>query len=164
VHVRVARLPVAKYCSMTTTRILTVNHVLEILLRRGGGGESWPNAFEHTLPGRKDMSVKSEGAPPAAPAAPVWNPVAAVAAAKSGDKEGDEEASASSAPAPQAQAQAAPVPFMHVSNSLTRGERPSTESAENSSSSSSSSSGDDRRSQQPPVCGDPTFSRNIKFF
>ena len=52
-----ARLPMSKYCQWGASNVLTVNHVVEILLRRGGGGESWPDAFQRTLPTRKDPSV-----------------------------------------------------------------------------------------------------------
>ena len=55
--VRAVRLPVAKFVpKMDSTKVLTVTHVLELLLRRGGGGEEWPDAFAHTLPTRKDTA------------------------------------------------------------------------------------------------------------
>jgi hypothetical protein len=37
--------------------VLTVNHCLELLQRRGCG-ESWESAFENTLPVRKDVVIK----------------------------------------------------------------------------------------------------------
>lgn len=57
--IRPMRLPVAKFVAMDKTPVLTVNHCVELLARRGAGCEPWPEAFARTLPGRKDATIKS---------------------------------------------------------------------------------------------------------
>jgi hypothetical protein len=41
-------------------KVLTCNHVVELLQRRGAG-ESWADALAHTMPGRKDASDAADG-------------------------------------------------------------------------------------------------------
>lgn len=55
-----AKFPLDKHCDMTATKVLTTNHVFEIMLRRGAG-ESWPDAIEHTLPTRKSAKIIRQG-------------------------------------------------------------------------------------------------------
>ena len=95
----VARLPMSKYCQWGASNVLTVNHVVEILLRRGGGGESWPDAFQRTLPTRKDPSV-------------------------SGVSRGSFEngALADTSAGEISSSSTLKAPFAHISNSQTRGE------------------------------------------
>jgi Trm5-related predicted tRNA methylase len=56
--VRAVKLPVERYCpNMAATKVLTVNHCVELLQRRGAG-ESWASAFARTLPERKEAKGK----------------------------------------------------------------------------------------------------------
>ena len=56
-----AKLPITEYLNMTTTKVLTCNHVFEILLKYPENGRDWKKAFLDVLPSRKEVSVKSEG-------------------------------------------------------------------------------------------------------
>ena len=56
-----AKLPITEYLNMTTTKVLTCNHVFEILLKYPENDRDWKKAFLDVLPNRKDASVKSEG-------------------------------------------------------------------------------------------------------
>ena len=56
--VETAKLPLQEYLlanniSMTTTKVLTVNHVFDILLKYRQHGDDWNKAFEIVLPSRK---------------------------------------------------------------------------------------------------------------
>jgi len=51
--IRTVRLPLDKHITMDKTKVLTVNHCLE-LLTRVGHGEKWGEALQRTLPSRKN--------------------------------------------------------------------------------------------------------------
>eukprot|EP00980_Cylindrotheca_fusiformis_P008759 scaffold1869_cov122-Cylindrotheca_fusiformis.AAC.21 len=53
-----ARLPISYYLSMVSTKVLTCNHVFEILLKYREHGNDWKKAFLDVLPNRKDAQVK----------------------------------------------------------------------------------------------------------
>jgi Trm5-related predicted tRNA methylase len=62
-HIPTARLPLQEYCDFKgSTRVLTCNHVFEILLRYRelGGGDCWKEAILSVLPERKDVTEKEE--------------------------------------------------------------------------------------------------------
>ena len=60
--VATARLPLEKYLEkMKTTRVLTTNHVCEILLKYREFGKDWEKALLDVLPSRKDVRLASEG-------------------------------------------------------------------------------------------------------
>ena len=55
---RPVRLPLDNWLEMgDAKRVLTVNHVAELLTRRGGG-ETWADALAHTLPTRSEVRIK----------------------------------------------------------------------------------------------------------
>ena len=54
--IRTAKLPLKEYCSMSSTPVLTVNHVFEILIRYRELG-SWTEAFSKVLPQRKGVNT-----------------------------------------------------------------------------------------------------------
>ena len=56
-----AKLPITEYLTMTTTKVLTCNHVFEILLKYPEHGNNWKSAFLDVLPTRKDISVIGKG-------------------------------------------------------------------------------------------------------
>ncbi|GMI18221.1 hypothetical protein TrLO_g15061 [Triparma laevis f. longispina] len=59
-HVEHGRLPINEHLEMTATKVLTVNHVFEILCRRRDVG--WGDALLNTLPERKKaVCVEGEG-------------------------------------------------------------------------------------------------------
>jgi tRNA (guanine9-N1)-methyltransferase len=53
-----AKLPITDYLSMDTTKVLTCNHVFEILLKYRERGNDWKKAFLEVLPVRKDANEK----------------------------------------------------------------------------------------------------------
>jgi tRNA (guanine9-N1)-methyltransferase len=53
-----AKLPITDYLSMVTTKVLTCNHVFEILLKYRERGNDWKKAFLEVLPVRKDANEK----------------------------------------------------------------------------------------------------------
>jgi tRNA (guanine9-N1)-methyltransferase len=53
-----AKLPITDYLSMATTKVLTCNHVFEILLKYRERGNDWKKAFLDVLPVRKDAKEK----------------------------------------------------------------------------------------------------------
>lgn len=56
-NIRMCKLPLDQYVAkMASTKVLTCNHVFEIMLRKAEGN-SWAQAFEKTLPARKDIEV-----------------------------------------------------------------------------------------------------------
>lgn len=58
-NIETAKLPLDECIKMmgtNKTKVLTVNHVFEILLKYAEG-KSWVNAFQSTLPGRKDVVI-----------------------------------------------------------------------------------------------------------
>ena len=65
-----AKLPLDRYCEFEATKVLTINHVFDIMVRRGGH-MSWPEAIEAALPGRKEIKITAP-----APAAAVPNATA----------------------------------------------------------------------------------------
>jgi tRNA (guanine9-N1)-methyltransferase len=55
-----AKLPLAEYCTIGTTKVLTCNHVFDILLKYREHGGDWKKAFLESLPNRKEVSGKQE--------------------------------------------------------------------------------------------------------
>jgi tRNA (guanine9-N1)-methyltransferase len=53
-----ARLPIDNYFSMVTTKVLTCNHVFDILIKFRQNGDDWKKAFLDVLPGRKAATEK----------------------------------------------------------------------------------------------------------
>ena len=56
-----AKLPITKYLSLVTTKILTCNHVFEILLKYREHGNDWKEAMLDVLPSRKDVKPIQQG-------------------------------------------------------------------------------------------------------
>lgn len=54
-----ARLPIDEHLKLVSTKVLTVNHVCEILLKYREYGNDWKKALLDVLPERKDVSAKS---------------------------------------------------------------------------------------------------------
>jgi tRNA (guanine9-N1)-methyltransferase len=54
-----ARLPISDYLDMVTTKVLTCNHVFEILLKYRDHGNDWKKAFLDVLPNRKGSKEKN---------------------------------------------------------------------------------------------------------
>ena len=54
-----ARLPIQKYCQLSSSKVLAINHVFEIMLQRQATG-SWVDAFLKGIPSRKDIQLKPE--------------------------------------------------------------------------------------------------------
>jgi tRNA (guanine9-N1)-methyltransferase len=54
-----ARLPIDEHLDMATRRVLTVNHVFEIMLRRYAG-QQWPQLLLDVIPARKQATNKKE--------------------------------------------------------------------------------------------------------
>lgn len=53
-----ARLPISDYLNMVSTKVLTCNHVFEILLKYRDNDGNWKGAFLDVLPSRKDAKEK----------------------------------------------------------------------------------------------------------
>ena len=58
--IKTAKLPIGEIMKMQATKVLTVNHVAEILTRVGDNGGDWERAIVETLPQRKKGVVKGE--------------------------------------------------------------------------------------------------------
>ena len=56
--VATAKLPIDEYIAMTATKVLTCNHVFDILLQNRAQNEDWKATFLSVLPARKDVNVK----------------------------------------------------------------------------------------------------------
>jgi len=63
IAVRTARLPIDEHLSktMAATRVLTCNHVFELLLKYRENGRNWKKALMDVLPHRKDAKFDDEG-------------------------------------------------------------------------------------------------------
>lgn len=55
-----AKLPITDYLQLVTTKVLTCNHVFEILLKYRENGNDWKNAMLDVLPNRKDVKAKDD--------------------------------------------------------------------------------------------------------
>jgi tRNA (guanine9-N1)-methyltransferase len=55
-----AKLPITDHLQLVTTKVLTCNHVFEILLKYRQNGTDWKKAMLDVLPNRKDAQVKDE--------------------------------------------------------------------------------------------------------
>jgi tRNA (guanine9-N1)-methyltransferase len=53
-----AKLPISEYLSMVSTKVLTCNHVFDVLLKYRENGNDWKKAFLDVLPVRKDAKAK----------------------------------------------------------------------------------------------------------
>ena len=51
-----AKLPIEQYLKLVATKVLTVNHVFEILLKYRTHGNDWKKAMLDVLPARKDIT------------------------------------------------------------------------------------------------------------
>jgi tRNA (guanine9-N1)-methyltransferase len=56
-----AKLPITDYLQLVTTKVLTCNHVFEILLKYRENGNDWKKAMLDVLPNRKDVKAKDDG-------------------------------------------------------------------------------------------------------
>ena len=56
--VATARLPIDEHLKLVSTKVLTVNHVCEILLKYREYGNDWKRALMDVLPERKDVTAK----------------------------------------------------------------------------------------------------------
>ena len=56
-HIRTAKLPIHEYFQLTTTHVLTVNHVFEILLNYSKYND-WYEAIKQVIPSRKGLHEK----------------------------------------------------------------------------------------------------------
>mmetsp|Transcript_22270 Transcript_22270/g.22441 ORF Transcript_22270/g.22441 Transcript_22270/m.22441 type:complete len:132 (+) Transcript_22270:603-998(+) len=56
--IRTVKLPLREHCTMSSTPVLTVNHVFEILVRFHELG-CWAKAFEQVLPQRKGVATSA---------------------------------------------------------------------------------------------------------
>jgi tRNA (guanine9-N1)-methyltransferase len=54
--VATARLPISDYLNMVTTKVLTTNHVFEVLLKLKEHDNNWKNTLLSVLPSRKDLN------------------------------------------------------------------------------------------------------------
>lgn len=54
-----AKLPIDNYFSMVTTKVLTCNHVFDILVKLRENGDDWKKAFLDVLPVRKEAKEKA---------------------------------------------------------------------------------------------------------
>jgi tRNA (guanine9-N1)-methyltransferase len=57
--IQTARLPIDEHLKLVSTKVLTVNHVCEILLKYREYGNNWKKALLDVLPERKDITEKS---------------------------------------------------------------------------------------------------------
>jgi tRNA (guanine9-N1)-methyltransferase len=55
-----AKLPITDYLDLVTTKVLTCNHVFEILLTYRQNGNDWKKAMLDVLPNRKDVQPKQD--------------------------------------------------------------------------------------------------------
>jgi tRNA (guanine9-N1)-methyltransferase len=55
-----ARLPIAEYLNLVTTKVLTTNHVFEILVKYRQLGNKWKEAMLEVLPNRKEAQAKDD--------------------------------------------------------------------------------------------------------
>mmetsp|Transcript_22883 Transcript_22883/g.32750 ORF Transcript_22883/g.32750 Transcript_22883/m.32750 type:complete len:194 (+) Transcript_22883:850-1431(+) len=58
--VKTARLPIEQYLKFVSTKVLTCNHVFEILLKYKEYGRDWKKAMMNVLPQRKEIKEKEE--------------------------------------------------------------------------------------------------------
>jgi len=54
-----AKLPIEEHLQLFSTKVLTCNHVFEILLKYRDCGKDWKKAMLEVLPGRKDIQEKA---------------------------------------------------------------------------------------------------------
>lgn len=59
--IETAKLPIDNYLHLCATKVLTVNHVFEILLKYRQHGNDWKKALLDVLPSRKDITESSDG-------------------------------------------------------------------------------------------------------
>jgi len=52
-----AKLPITDYFKLVTTKVLTCNHVFDILLKYREMGNDWKKAMLNVLPPRKDLEI-----------------------------------------------------------------------------------------------------------
>lgn len=55
-----AKLPISQHLELVTTKVLTCNHVFEILLKVNENGGNWKQAMLDVLPHRKEAKPKNE--------------------------------------------------------------------------------------------------------
>lgn len=58
--IQTAKLPIDEYLKLCATKVLTVNHVFDILLKYRQNGNDWKKAMLAVLPQRKDITEKEE--------------------------------------------------------------------------------------------------------
>ena len=58
--IKTAKLPIDEYLELSATKVLTCNHVFEILLKYREQDDDWKNAFIGVLPARKDIKQISD--------------------------------------------------------------------------------------------------------
>lgn len=57
-EIATAKLPITEHLNLFSTKVLTCNHVFEILLKYGDCGKDWKKAMLEVLPKRKDVQEK----------------------------------------------------------------------------------------------------------
>lgn len=55
-----AKLPIDQYINMTATKVLTCNHVFDLLIQYNAHDQNWKSTFLSVLPARKDINVKEQ--------------------------------------------------------------------------------------------------------